>query len=210
MALIDNLPFGRGRTFYDMTASIDTSNYGGKEYEGIEAEFIDRNPFSNTQPNPRSNRIVRCRMVRNVAGIALIPSKLASIKTATYGGQIDGYATTTAQTNVFAIDEYLPSAGVRNYDMCWVVTEGPALILNSIAGDVTNNLTIDTIVVALTAVTSQSTTAGRVAPQDFTGTQSTGSALAGQVQGAIGRVLTAKTTTQTNTTVLIDVRPRQW
>lgn len=209
MSLIDGSLPGRGQTFYGPTATIDTSNYGGKEWAGVEMEFIDRNPFSNTQPNPRSNRIVKCRFVRNVAGVALLGQKLASIATGTYGAHIDGYCTLIAQTNVFPIDEYLPAAGVRNYDMCWIVTEGPALVLNDLAGAANNNLTIDTIVCALTAVTSQSTTAGRIMPIDTSGTTATTTQMK-MVMGMLGRVLTAKTTTQTNVGVLIDIRPRQW
>lgn len=69
----------------------------------------------------------------------------------------------------------------------------------SLAADATNLLPVGTILVALTAATSGSTTSGRPAPQDLTGATAL---LGNQIQNQIGTALSAKTTANTNADVL--------
>lgn len=161
--------------------------------------------YSVTGPKPaRTNRFVRCLVVRNVSGIALLPKRLVTFQqTAGFStGRVDGYATATA-VNAFPVDEFLPTAGVPNGDLFYIVTEGPASCITDLAGGANNLLPLGTLVVALTAVTSQATTAGRIAPQDLTGATAL---LGNQIQNRLGYALTAKTTTNTNAGILIDIR----
>lgn len=204
MSEIRTAPFDRGQTFYN-GGTIDTNNYGGTNLEGHEQWFEDIVPGGGdgTAITQRTNFKVKCRIVRNVSGIALLPGRLASFQATAgnYGNRVDGYATTTAARG-YPIDEYLPAAGVPNGDLFWLVMEGPALVKTDLAGGANNVFSVGTAVVALTAVTSQSTTAGRVAPQDLTGATAT---LAAQIQNFIGYALTAKTTSNTNADMLVAV-----
>lgn len=209
MAIKGDPPFPRGSTWYD-GATIDTTNYGGLEHEGHDWWFEDVNP--NIFPastagarQARTNRMVRCLCVRNVSGIALLPKRLVRFQRTAGSpmvGRVDGYAYTTADEG-YPVDEYLPSTGVPNGDLFWIVIEGPALVLTDLAGAANNVVNVGDILTALTAATSQATTAGRVKPQDLSGATTT---FGNEVQNRIGRALSAKTTTQTNNDLLVDVR----
>lgn len=208
MARDENPLFSRGRTFYDGN-TIDTANYDGIPLEGKEYVFEDVDPRAaatspGSSPGQRTGRYVRCRIVRNVSGVTLLPKRVVSgQKTAgMFTKRIDGYTTLTAGDRLGVIDEYLPAAGVKNGDLFWLVVEGPALCLTDIAGGAANVINVGDRVVALTAATSQATTAGRVASQDITGATSV---LGGQIENMIGRALSARTTANTNTDILVDV-----
>lgn len=193
----DSLPFERGQTASTGLSSVDATVLDN--LEGHEFVVEDVNPATGVV---RTSRPVRLRLVRNKAGFALLPKRLVSFRASAgvYGSHVDGYADTTAEHSV-PVDEYLPSTGVADNDLFYVVIEGPALCLTDLAGGANNLFSAGDNLVALTAATSGATTAGRVAPQDLTGATST---LALQVQNRIGRALTAKTTGNTNADVLID------
>lgn len=208
MARDENPPFPRGETFYN-GVTIDSNNLGGLQHEGKEWVFEDID-LSNTSPGAkpaRTNRKVHARIVRNVSGIALLPKRQAKFKTATdgrfFGQRVDGYTTTTAEFSGGVVDEWLPAAGVPNNDLFWLVTKGPSKVLTDIATGAGSVFNVGDCVVALTAATSQATTAGRVAPQDLTGATAL---LANQVQNMIGRALSAVTTANTAADLLIDLK----
>jgi hypothetical protein len=208
MARDDPPPFGRGETFYN-GATIDPANLGGSQWEGKTWVFedVDYTPGTAGAKPSRSGRYVKCMAVRNVSGIALLAKRLVTLQTAgTDGrfflGRVDGYATLTA-AQAYPVDEFLPAAGVPNNDMFWIVVDGPAKVLTDLAGAATNVFAVGGAIVALTAATSQATTAGRVAPQDLTGATSI---LGNQIQNKIGYALSARTTGNTNADLLIDVR----
>lgn len=198
MARNENPPFPRGGTFYD-GGTIDASDLGGTNLEGKEWVFEDVHPGTGVA---RSSRPVRCRVVRNTAAIALLPKRIARFELGAneYGSRIDGYATTTAAEGV-PIDEYLPSAGVPINDLCYVVIEGPAVVLSGLS-DFAADVAVGDWLVAITGATSGATTSGRVALQVLTGATA---ALANQVQNRIGRALSAATTQNTNTDVLLHI-----
>lgn len=205
MAKRENPPFPRGSTWYDGN-TIDSNDLGGVNLEGTLWEFEDVDLSATGAKSLRTNRPVICMIVRNVAAAALLPKRLVTMKTTsglTYTGQVDGYADTTAEAPAFPVDEWLPSAGVPVNDLFYVVVEGPAMVLTDIASGANNVHSIGAYVVALTAATSGATTAGRVAPQDLTGATAV---LGGQILGALGRALSARTTANTNSDLLIDVR----
>jgi hypothetical protein len=197
-----NPPFPRGKTFYDGN-TIDSNNLGGVNLEGKEWVFEDVDPRSPVGSN-RTNRYVRCRIVRNVSAGVLLPKFL--VGSAGVGGnllgRVDGKTTTTAQNVVGAVDEYLPAAGVPVNDLFWLVIKGPALITTAMEGDANNLIPVDTKLVALTGVTSGSTTSGRPTPQVLTGATAV---LAAQVQGVFARALSAKTTANTNADILVEM-----
>ncbi len=211
MARNENPPFGRGETFYNGGTISTTApgGLGGLEFEGKTWVFED---LQYNTPNlvgakpARTNRDVLCMCVRNVSGVNILPCQLVNLQSAGtdgryYLGRVDGLAAVTAQ-RAYPADEWLPAAGVPNNDMFWVVIKGPASVLTPLDAGADNVFTVGEIVVALTAATSQATTAGRAAPQVLTGATAV---LGAQLQGQIGWSLSAATTANTNQKLLIEV-----
>jgi hypothetical protein len=202
-------PFARGRTYAD-GATIDSSdltNLIGQDIEGKDWVFEDINPNTGIQ---RTNHSVRCRAIRNMASFNLLPSRVLAVFTTTAGRQesrAGGYTTTTAADVLGVVDEYLPAAGVPQYDVFWAVIDGPTVVYTDIAAAAGNLITLGQRVVALTAVTSGATTAGRVAVQTLAATTLL-VADASQIMNVIGRALTAATTANTNTGILVYVGSR--
>jgi hypothetical protein len=197
MARNENPPFARGETFYN-GETIDANNLGGENLEGMEWVFEDVNPNTGRQ---RTESPVRCRVVRNVSGVALLPGLLGNFQdtAGVWGRRINGYAITTAAEGV-PIDEYLPAAGVPNNDLFWVVIEGPAVIRTTTLATAACLIPVGDWVVASTAAASTfSTTAGRVEVQSLAGATAV---LADQVLNRIGRAITGRTTAETNTNTL--------
>lgn len=98
-------------------------------------------------------------LVRNKSGISLLPKRLVTWKSGKEGLQVDGYAATDFGKVAGVVDEWLPSTGVANNDLFWLVVKGPTKCLKSLDA---NTLTQDDYVVAITAAASTSTTAGRI------------------------------------------------
>jgi hypothetical protein len=187
---MQNPLFGRGA--YD-SASVNSQS------AGCEREFEDLD-YDDVKRGRRTNHIVRCRWVKNSSGIALLPGYLVVFKAGTNRTEVDGYARLTAADAVVA-DEWLPAAGVPNGSYFWVVVHGPTVCITDPAAGANNLLPEDTVLVALTAAASTvSTTAGRIAPQDLTGATAV---LGGQIQNALGRAMSAKTTANSNAEILM-------
>lgn len=203
----ENPPFPRGQTFCNggTIDSSDLTSLPGANLEGKEWVFEDVDPSNGAL---RTNHQVRCRIVRNMASFNLLPSRALAVYTTAAGQQLSrtgGYTTTTAADFQGVVDEYLPAAGVPQYDLFWAVIDGPSVVYTDIAAAAGNVIGLGVRVVALTAVTSGATTAGRVAVQDLTGATAL---LGNQVQNIIGRALTAATTANTNTGILVYVTDR--
>lgn len=201
MARNENPPIGRGE--YESTAGA-LDNLIGKEW------LFEDLDYSATGARPaRTNRYVRCRLVKNVSGINLLPKRLARFIASgvNYGAQVDGYTATTAERG-YPVDEFLPTAGVPDQAYFWIVVDGPAKVLAPLAGaDFNGNISEGTRLVALTAATSGATTAGRVAVENITGsTQASDyTFIHSNLANQVGRALSAKTTANTNTDILVEV-----
>lgn len=191
MPVGDDLPFAIGTT-PGFTVSTD-----GVEWEGREFDILDQD-YSTSPPKPRAfsngTETKRVRVVRNVSGIALLPGFLASFKSGFYGKQVDGYTTTTAAEG-YPIDEFLPSAGCPNNDLMYITVSGPASVMTSLGANGEDVFSAASVLVALTAATSQATTAGRVSAQDLTGATAN---LGAQIQNRVGVAISASTTANTN------------
>ena len=203
MARNENPPFARGETYYN-GETIDTNNLGGINLEGAEWVFEDVHASTGVA---RTGRPVRCRVVRNSSGINLLPKRLAKFEDGAleHGSRVDGYAINSAANTPeagYPIDEYLPAAGVPTNDLFWVVIEGPATVITSIADLTAAVLGIGDWAVAVTAATSQATTAGRIITQLLSGATAP---LAANVQNRVGRALSGAVTTSTATDVVLDV-----
>jgi hypothetical protein len=202
MARDENPPFDRGHTYYD-GETIDTNDLGGVNLEGKEWVFEDVHPTTGVA---RTGRSVRCRIVRNTSGANMLPKLLARFETdgTEYGSRVDGYTATLAQEG-YPIDEYLPAAGVPTNDLFWIVIEGPATcITTQLPAADSTVFSVGDWVVAETAVTSQQVTlAGHIEAQITTGGHT--DLLRNQIMNRVGRALSAATTADTGTDILVDV-----
>lgn len=153
-------------------------------------------------PNRRSHHQVHVRLVQNNSGIALLPKRLVIFEAGTNRTKVDGYANDQDDgASVVAVDEWLPSTGVPNGEYFYVVCKGPAMLTTSPAANGENVITEDDIMSALTgAASTVSTTSGRVISTVTTG--ATGP-LAGNILGAFGRAMSAKTTANSDADVLV-------
>lgn len=198
-----NVAFPRGSTHYN-GQTIDTNDYGNSvSLEGVVHIFPNNDPSVTALSARRDGGTVTAICVRNVSGIALLPGRIPVWKSGYEGRRVDGYVTTEAAQAAGVVDDQLPSAGVPNGDLFWLIVKGKVLVKTGLTG-ASDALTISVgnKVVAATAATSQATTAGRMKVADFTGATAV---LAGQINNAIGRALTARTTNNTDTNTLVEL-----
>jgi hypothetical protein len=195
----------RGQTFYKGVTPPSIFTVESTKYEGTLQPFKDIDPTTVAvgAKTYRSNRDVICRLVRNVSTIALREKRLVTFASGYWNKRVDGYATLNNAANVAGVvDEFL-SAGIPANDMGWVVVNGPTLVKTPLGADATNVFSEGTLLLALTAATSQATTAGRVQP--FYDTSVVTDAT-NQLKGVIGVALSAKTTANTNVDILCDIQ----
>lgn len=207
MAERNNDPFfGRGETFYGAGGTPVSTDYHW--LPGMEYIFEDK--AGSGVAGGRSGKRVRVRVVKNVSGIALLGKRLVTFKTSAAGDQgfeteIDGYVATD-YVRAYALDEYLPSGGLPNNDLGFIVVEGPAIVSTCTAADATNVISVGDFIHAKTAANSTTTASthpsGRVQLADFTGATSV---LALKIKNTIGRALSAATTANTLSDLLINV-----
>lgn len=192
----------RGQTYHGGTPSATIAQSAG--IEGHEKAFTDMVAgTAGAIDTRRSDRKVYCRLVRNTAGVNLLPKLAVKYETNYWGKRVDGYTRLTNDDCAGIVDPLLPAAGVADDDLFWLVVKGPCLCTTGTGADQLNVITEGSAVVAVTAATSQaSATAGRVVLQKLTGaTEVLGKA----VQNRIGRAMSAKTTANTDVDILIDV-----
>lgn len=195
----------RGQTIYKGVTPPTAFTVESTKWEGTLQAFKDIDPTTVAvgAKTYRSNRDVICRLVRNVSDIALREKRLVTWAADYWGKRVDGYARLNNAANVAGVvDEFL-SAGIPANDMGWIVVNGPTLVKTPLGADATNVFEQGTPLLALTAATSQATTAGRVQP--YYSTSSVTDAQA-QMQGVIGVALSAKTTGNTNVDILCDIQ----
>lgn len=203
MARDEAPPFDRGETYYG-GATIDSNDLQGVSLEGMEFEFEDRDYSVQGAKTARTNRRVRVRVVRNVSGAALLPKRLVRFqKTAgVYGARVDGYTRLPAERG-FPVDEWLPTAGVPANDLFYIVVRGPAVVITSLT-DMGADIAVGDRVAAITAATSGATSSGRIT---VLGGATSGTSLAEEILNGVGYALTARTTGNTNSDVLLEVGP---
>ena len=116
--------FGRGQTLGVTMTMYEAENGDGSTVVGTRKVFRDENPITGAI---NSNRTVECIAVKNTSGSALVPGAVAKFKDAAILTEVDGLATTsTALMGI--VDEYLPSAGVANNEVFWLVVRGPSTV----------------------------------------------------------------------------------
>lgn len=193
----------RGRTFYEGNTPPTDANIGQSlKLEGLQKSFSDTDPSVTAGPKlNRSNRRVECRLVRNVSGITLAAKRLVTWAAGYRGRRVDGYATLGTQECAGVVDDHIGAAGVLDNDLFWLVQKGPCLCRTDVAALV--SIVEHDLLVALTAVTSQSTTSGRVVAL-VAGTTNVTFMVSAAVN-RVGRAISAKTTANTNADILVDL-----
>jgi hypothetical protein len=164
----------------------------------------------------RTGKPIVAVALRNESGGALLPKRIARLtRTAGYSlcESADGYAAGTgeqgANTSVAFIDEFLPSAGVADDDIFWGIIGGPVTVLTPIADtDFGSDIAVADLLVSVTGTTTGATTSGRIGKPVFVNATAGGTqaALNGyrMAVGVIARALSARTTGNTATDVLVD------
>jgi hypothetical protein len=197
--------FNRGFTYTGGTPDAIAQSSGS---EGAICQFKDEYRSGSGVLVKRSNQLITAMCVRNVSGIALTPGRLVRWKALFRGKRVDGYTTTTTAEVAGVVDDALPSTGVANNDLFWLIRKGPCLVKTPLVADVSNVFTENDILIAMTAVTSQSTTAGRPITWALTATSTgtTDGTGALYIINRIGRAMSAKTTANTNADLLCDLQ----
>jgi hypothetical protein len=188
----------RGKTFSGGTPTSVDQSVG---IEGSRKLFRDEYRSGNGVKVKRSNSQIEGVLVRNSSGAALTPGRTVSWTAAYRWRRVSGYTTTTAQEVAGVVDDQLPSAGVASNDLFWLLRRGPCLVKTPLAGDAGNVFAEGDILVALTAVTSGATTAGRPGVLASAATTNTAAA----ILNVYARVMSARTTAQTATDMLVNL-----
>ena len=114
-------PVERGQTFYGPDVTIDTAAYKDVQIEGTKVVFDDTDPDDKTKL--RSGEKIEGRIMRNTSGSTLYAKYAVSPVEGSERERI-GNTYTTACPLAGIIDDQLGSDGVRNGDMCIVITKG--------------------------------------------------------------------------------------
>lgn len=198
----------RGKTWFDGTTPPTTFS------ETVDLEGRLRN-FDNTDSatgvnaaqSKHTGRQVVARFVRNVSGITLEAKRIVKYATGHIGKRIDGYGTVNDERCAGVVDDHY-ATGILNNDLGWIIVQGPCLVKTDLASGANNVISQGDVMLALTAATSQATTAGRMyawaGTFNVTSDVTTGR-IANVAMNRIGQALTARTTANTNTDTLIDL-----
>lgn len=150
-------------------------------------------------------------LMRNTAGFALLPKRLGHVSVvAGYAGlnEVDGYMTVLGSGPHVVIDPYLPTAGVPDDDLFWAIVGGPVECLTPMAGaDQGSDIAVGNHLIASTGTTTGATTSGRVAKITIANATDATGAVA-QIPGIFGRALSARTTAETNSAILVQIHNR--
>jgi len=195
---VSSLP-RRGRTYSGGTPSSIGQSVG---LEGYVQDFKDELRTGAGVLSQRSGQMTTAMLVRNASGIALLPGRSVAWSAGFRGRRVAGYTTLTAQEVAGYVDDQLPSTGVANNDMFWLLRRGPALIRTAHVAGAGNVFAVNDVLVALTAVTTGAVTAGRPAVLAVAATTNTAEAIINR----IGRVVSAMTTSQTNANMLVELQ----
>lgn len=192
MAREEAPPWPRGSTFFGIGGTTDAN--GGFNYLGAEWRHQD--------VTYGTNQYVTIRAVRNTGSFALLPGRMCAFDSSYPLNCINGYTDVSYQPGVI-LDELLPSGGLAANDIGYVIMEGPTLAWTPLDGGADNPIAFLDPLAAITAATSGATTAGRVATANTSGSTSS---QRDSLLNVVGRAMSAKTTANTNTQVLVNVQ----
>lgn len=194
MARDESPPFPRGEYDTDVGAF---DNVIGRDYQ---FEDVDLTPGKVGAKANRTNRLVKCRLVKNNSGGALLPGLLVVFQTGAgiaYGGQVSGYAANLAD-RAYPVDEWIVAAGVPDQAYFYIVVEGPATVHTPAAGPGAS-VSEGTV---LLASGDSSGDVGTVVPQ---GTPGSATVATQYAENYIGRSLQAVSSGYTGVNLLADI-----
>lgn len=199
-------PFARGQTYYGLDGTIPSSYGESVHLEGREHVSKTYNPANKVVR--RDGGDVKSIIVRNVSGITLYPGMLCTFASGYRGKRVDGLSRTTACEVAGSVDDMLStSSGVRNGDLFHLLVSGKALVLLSrTAAEAV--ISAGQVLYAVTAATSQATTAGRFVGWGgtFSAAETTDGTAGNILLNKIGRAISASTTADTGSLRLIDLQ----
>jgi hypothetical protein len=213
MGRMNSQLFDRGDTWYGPDRTIDSSSLEGATILGQEKAFEDIDYTQSGVKGARTNQLVHVRAVRNNSGATLYGKEFVQLDAK--GENITGRVVNDSQHG-YPIDEYIPAAGVRNGDICYVVVEGPATMRTAYTGaEFNGDIAVGARLHSVTT-TAGSTQAGKTSEggrvANFTTVAATTTtqfnALIAYTANWVAVALSAKTTGNTNADILVDVRRR--
>lgn len=204
---------GRGETWYEGDTP-DTTDNSFETVIGATKVFEDINWGDAGIKSYRTGaRQVVCRLVRNKSGATLYGKRLVQIDP-TNPNHILGYSITLAQ-EAYPLDEFLPATGLQDGDLGWIVIKGPAVVKTPFTGAEfqTASIAAGANIIAGThnaASTAAGTTGvpGRASGFTIVAATTAGqfSDLINAIVNRIGRAMSAITSGQTDSDMLVDVR----
>lgn len=209
MSRLEDAPFRRGETYFNgeqINAPPTGEFLGGYNYEGHEYDFLDEWYGSGLN--------IRVRVLRNSSAYNLLPGQLVTFtgtrvldSSPVLLGTNAGAVAATEAAYCLPVDELLPAGGVPSGDLFYAVVSGPCLLTTAkspASGNV--NIAIGQKVVSCTGSATTDGNEGAVIGQDLsaatTGPETT---IANQINNAVGRALSATTTAQTGTAILVAI-----
>lgn len=190
----------------DENGNLKHDNLLGKKYTLNQYESQSGSRLMNVEL-PTEYIAVLCR---NTSGGVLLGKRLGLFER-TDGQRLakncDGYTNTQAELLYGIIDPFLPDSGVPDDDIFWMVLEGDSLeLLTPNAGSGFNgDIAIGDPLYAATGADSATTLAGRVARAGLANDTDAAGALK-HANGLLGYAAQARTTANTNTTILVNAR----
>jgi hypothetical protein len=211
MPKYESLPFARGEYQTDDSANLvnPSLSLGAQVGRTYEIEDVDWNAVGGAKPQ-RSGKIIKLRLVKNTGTAAILPKRLTKydLTAGNFGSCVIAHTNVTAEDWAGVADEFLPSTGVPANGYFYIVTEGPSMMTTPVAGaDFNGDIAVGNPLVAATAAASTGTTAGRPQNRNITASTQTGdyTSVVNNAANQLGRALSAATTGNTNTDILVDV-----
>jgi hypothetical protein len=194
----------RGHTWGTPGTAVSSGDYGDSVYkEGLTA-FFDNMPKSTMVKRDQSRNAMI--LLRNVTGGTLSGGDAVSFATGypnmRAGSKVYLPPTASAFNDIDAIvDEWYGSGAVPNGHLFWAIIKGQVLAYTSYLAGAENLIPVGTRLVAGTASGSTATYAGKLGAADLTGaTQLLANMMRKRIQA-----LSAKTTANTNASILVEV-----
>lgn len=202
---IGDLPFNPGET-YSRSSAGPSSSTSGIELEGKEFEILAKDwrtlpaaPYGLLGAN--ASDTIKLRVVRNTSTIAFAKKRFVRYADQYPGLKCDGYAYLAGDKGGI-VDPAL-TYDVAINDLFYIITRGLVLGLSPFhAADVTKGTAVGDRMAVLVTGASTGNTAGRVHPVLYTGATTQSALIA---SGRMARALTARTTDETASDVLLRV-----
>jgi hypothetical protein len=198
-------PFELGET---LTGTDDNSNLINDSWLGqvffIPAQRLSGGPTASKSRH--TGKGITAVILRNTSGGTLAPKRIARMDFATAGEAgfetADQYCNVDAQKRPVIVDPFLPAGTtVADDDLFWGVLRGRCLVTTSVVADARNSIAVGDELVGLTSGATTDTTAGRAGGVTAGGGDTEALNMARNV---IGYALSARTTNNTATDILID------